>query len=618
MPYTSEIDKLERRYAENPKGRNFAPLADAYRKAGQLDQAIELCKSGLARHPDYVSAHIVYGRCMMDQKDDGAAEQVFRKVLELDPENVIAFRVLAEIAERGSRFADAVVWLTRLLAADPMNGDAAEALAVAKGKAGAGAGASAGASAAPTAAAADTAQPDFVVEHLGPPEPTAPSVSTAIPGLATDLETFDGTLDFNSVAHGAAKAEGLEVQEEVVLKPSEVVVEGLARTQYEGSGVFKIDVEAAAAASPAPSAPLRPSVGAPAPPAPPAPPRPPRPPVPPPPPAPLARAPAANQAPLAEPDPADDLPSVDLPLFMPDDIDPPAATPRSARTTPAPPPPPRPPAPPPAPPERPGRRAVPGPTPAAVMLSDDDGAADTAALSRAEPVLTETMAELYLKQGHEEEALRVYRALLDQRPTDARLRTRVQGLTGGGQGPESSGSGLTVQTFLRGILASRPGAQAEPAAAPSPLESAFAEPPLGGEPSHPGEPTHAATDTISLDQVFGDESPAPSQATTAGSPAPPPSPPSPPPPVSPPPTSSSRAGEAAPPAPPAPPATGGFSFDEFFGSGGPTRPGTPGVPPAPADADAGKGPPTGGRARLAAEDEGDLDQFQAWLKGLKG
>jgi len=79
--YTSEIEKLEKRWAENPKGRNFAPLADAYRKAGELDRAIELCKSGLERHPDYVSAHIVYGRCFLDLKNDAAASQVFRKVL---------------------------------------------------------------------------------------------------------------------------------------------------------------------------------------------------------------------------------------------------------------------------------------------------------------------------------------------------------------------------------------------------------------------------------------------------------------------------------------------------------------------------------------------------------
>ena len=95
MAHTSEIEKLERRYAENPKGRNFAPLADAYRKAGQLDQALELCTSGLEHHPDYVSAHIVFGRCLIDQHQDANAAVVFWKVFELDPENVLALTALA-------------------------------------------------------------------------------------------------------------------------------------------------------------------------------------------------------------------------------------------------------------------------------------------------------------------------------------------------------------------------------------------------------------------------------------------------------------------------------------------------------------------------------------------
>src|SRR3989475_12813646 len=60
---------------------------------------------------------------------------VFRKVLTLDPENVLGLKMLADIAERGKRYDEAVEWLSRLLSADPMNGDAAEALARAKGKA---------------------------------------------------------------------------------------------------------------------------------------------------------------------------------------------------------------------------------------------------------------------------------------------------------------------------------------------------------------------------------------------------------------------------------------------------------------------------------------------------
>jgi len=72
VAYTSELDKLEARFQQNPKGRNFAPLADAYRKAGLIDNAIGLCQEGLKLHPDYVSAYIVYARCLVDKKDDAS------------------------------------------------------------------------------------------------------------------------------------------------------------------------------------------------------------------------------------------------------------------------------------------------------------------------------------------------------------------------------------------------------------------------------------------------------------------------------------------------------------------------------------------------------------------
>src|SRR2546427_117055 len=216
VAYTSEIEKLEKRWAENPKGRNFAPLADAYRKAGELDRAIELCTAGLERHPDYVSAHIVFGRCLIDQKNDPGASAVFRKVLALDPENVLALKILAEIASRGGRYDEAADWLSRLLSADPMNGDAAEALARAKGRA-----AQSTATATPDPVARlvpEAARPpqrnrDLLIEHASE-EPTSPRLD--VKGTPADIETFDGTLDFNAVAHSAAKADGIEVQEEVV------------------------------------------------------------------------------------------------------------------------------------------------------------------------------------------------------------------------------------------------------------------------------------------------------------------------------------------------------------------------------------------------------------------
>ena len=455
MAYTSEIEKLEKRWAENPKGRNFAPLADAYRKAGELDKALELCTAGLELHPDYVSAHIVFGRCLIDQKNDTGASDVFRKVLALDPENVLALKILADIAERGGRFDEAAEWLVRLLAADPMNGDAAEALTRTKGKATRAAQQApepvvrlvpdaAPHSSPPPSRGAAPFQPlrGLVIDHASE-EPTSPKLD--VKGAPADIETFDGTLDFNAVAHSAAKADGIEVQEEVELKPQDLVVEGLAHTQYE-SGIFGTPSETAEAG---------------------------------------------------------DEPRIDLPLIMPDDVAeagpppsvvaeeaPPFAAAQRAPVA-----------------SRGASSAPPAPPPAAVVLSDDDGAADTAALSRLEPVLTETMAELYLRQGHQEDALRVYHALLAKRPADARLRGRVEALTGGGNRHDAAGTGETVQVFLKRILAGRPGAPGPAPSGPqvgSPLDDAFAPTHSEVEPDprpsvvSPGEATRPAVDAISL------------------------------------------------------------------------------------------------------------------------
>jgi tetratricopeptide (TPR) repeat protein len=549
VAYTSEIEKLEKRWAENPKGRNFAPLADAYRKAGELDRAIELCTAGLELHPDYVSAHIVFGRCLMDQKDDPGASGVFRKVLALDPENVLALKILAEIADRGHRYDEEVEWLTRLLSADPMNGDAAEALTRARSRAAQSVAASSPPPSPPPAGAPVRAAapkpvvrlvPDPVPPPLPPPRPPPPPrrdfvvehesetrVAKDLPTTAAsrpgEIETFDGTLDFNSVAHDAAKAEGLEVQEEVELKPQDLVVEGLARTQFD-SGQF----------------------------------------TPPP---------GGSEA-------EDDLPTVDLPLIMPDDV-----TSRAAGD------------------------AAPA-TPAAVTLSDDDGAADTAALSRAEPVVTETMAELYLRQGHPDEALRVYQALLAQRPGDARLRARVAGLSSGDSGARGGETGESVQTFLRRILAGRPPARGEDAgpgpqaaveSAGSPLDDAFSIAPSEPDPEPeilaPGEASRPADDSITLDAVFGEEGsgsipPTDAHTTPLVEPSPPLAP------------------------PPAAPA-GGFSFDQFFSPPAASAAGAVAPPAEAGGASPGPTRSSGSRGRLPMEDEGDLDQFQAWLRGLK-
>lgn len=124
MAPSREIEKLQRRWQENPLGLTFAPLAEAYRKEGMLPDALELLEMGLWRHPNYVPAHIVRGRCFVDGRADSAAETAFSRVLDLDPENVLALKGLAEIAERMGRYPDAVNRLERLLDVDRTNDEA--------------------------------------------------------------------------------------------------------------------------------------------------------------------------------------------------------------------------------------------------------------------------------------------------------------------------------------------------------------------------------------------------------------------------------------------------------------------------------------------------------------
>jgi hypothetical protein len=124
----SEIEKLERRYAENPQGLTFAPLAEVHRKNGEVQRAIDLLGSGLALHPDYIPASIVLGRCQLDLGDVHAAERAFLHVLALDGENVIALKALADISERLLKFDEAERWLQTLLSVDRSNDEAREQL----------------------------------------------------------------------------------------------------------------------------------------------------------------------------------------------------------------------------------------------------------------------------------------------------------------------------------------------------------------------------------------------------------------------------------------------------------------------------------------------------------
>jgi tetratricopeptide (TPR) repeat protein len=120
MANSARIDELRQKFDENPR-RYFAPLANEYRKAGDLDQAISICQEYLPQQPGHMSGHIVYGQALYESDRLDDARAVFETALSLDPENLIALRHLGDIARQGDDVATAREWYRRALEVDPRN-----------------------------------------------------------------------------------------------------------------------------------------------------------------------------------------------------------------------------------------------------------------------------------------------------------------------------------------------------------------------------------------------------------------------------------------------------------------------------------------------------------------
>ncbi len=128
MSTAARIDELRKKFEDNPR-RYFAPLANELRKAGNLAEAITLCREFLPKQPEHMSGYIVFGQALYESGELSEARTVFEQALALDPENLKALRHLGDIAKHDGDTAAARRWYERVLEADPRNDDIAAQLA---------------------------------------------------------------------------------------------------------------------------------------------------------------------------------------------------------------------------------------------------------------------------------------------------------------------------------------------------------------------------------------------------------------------------------------------------------------------------------------------------------
>ena len=99
---------LRRRVQADPASVAFAQLAEECRRAGDSDEAVGICRAGLAHHPGYLSARVTLGRALMavGRLDEAVVE--LTTVVQAAPTNLSAIRGLAEIHQQRGNMAQAL------------------------------------------------------------------------------------------------------------------------------------------------------------------------------------------------------------------------------------------------------------------------------------------------------------------------------------------------------------------------------------------------------------------------------------------------------------------------------------------------------------------------------
>ena len=91
------IEKYRQLLKKDPGSQVFAPLADAYREAGELALAERMAREGLHRHPDFTAGFVVLAKILKDQKKLEEALIVVQKASHMSSDNLLSHQLEGDI-----------------------------------------------------------------------------------------------------------------------------------------------------------------------------------------------------------------------------------------------------------------------------------------------------------------------------------------------------------------------------------------------------------------------------------------------------------------------------------------------------------------------------------------
>ena len=118
-PAAATMRRYEERLARDPMSLAFAPLADAYRKAGRTREAITLSREGLKRFPQYGTARLILAKAYLDDGDAEAALSELEAIVSAGSKEPEVHRLASEIHRKAGRLDQAVAHLEQAARLDP-------------------------------------------------------------------------------------------------------------------------------------------------------------------------------------------------------------------------------------------------------------------------------------------------------------------------------------------------------------------------------------------------------------------------------------------------------------------------------------------------------------------
>ncbi len=90
------VEKYQILLQKDPKSQVFAPLTEAYRKMGLIEEAFRIAVRGVQFNPHFSGGRIALAKVFLDRENLASAIEELEKAVEISPDNILAHATLGD------------------------------------------------------------------------------------------------------------------------------------------------------------------------------------------------------------------------------------------------------------------------------------------------------------------------------------------------------------------------------------------------------------------------------------------------------------------------------------------------------------------------------------------